>query len=108
MQRLKQNIYESAWSEEKSVRPDGKQPPSAPVIKGVLYQNDETLICFEPVKKATGYLLQYKKKKSANWTTLSINAGLIEHYKISGLKNNSYNYRMAAITSNGVSEFSNL
>ena len=107
LRRWKHNNYITPWSEQISVKPDGSQPPPKPTLSGVMKQNTEATICFEPQKKAIGYKLEYKATNSIEWKTQTINAAQINHYKLKGLMPKSnYEFRVAAINQNGQSEFS--
>ncbi len=107
LQRIKHNNCETSWSEEKSIMPDGGQLPMPPVVQGVLYQNGEAVICFKPVKKAIGYLVQYRRNEQDQWITLPIETAQMEHCRISNLeKEGSYQFRIASINQYGPSSFS--
>lgn len=107
MKRLKHNMYESSWSEERSVRPDGGLLPVSPVLKGILYQGNEAVLCFKPVKKSIGYIVQHRSKETDKWVSLHLNAAQIEHVRIRNLEKNklSYQFRMASINQYGQSYF---
>jgi beta-galactosidase len=106
MSRIKDNSYVTSWSEEHRVIPDGQQMPEKPALQGVLRNNTEALVIFEPVKKAIGYIIQYRIKSAMEWKPVRINVAQIRHARITGLqKRNVYEFRIAAINSNGESEF---
>jgi len=112
LRRLKHNNYQTAWSEERTVTPDGGQLPAVPVLQGVIRQPAEAIVCFEPVKKAIGYVLEYRPASNAGtttdaWTKVSINVAQSGYYHLSGLtRNTPYQFRMAALNANGQSDFS--
>ena len=107
MKRLKQNSYPSPWSEEIEVKPDGGAVSVSPELKGVSRKGEHALILFTPVKKAIGYVLNYRVAGDTVWTTIEIDAAQINQYELFGLKNGfRYEFRLAAINSFGISKFS--
>lgn len=105
-QRLKDNFYASNWSEERAVTPDGGQRPTPPVLQGVAQQGNEAVVCFDPVPKATGYLLEYKAEKGP-WKQQWVVAVQTGHSILTQLMpNQSYQYRMATLNAYGQSIFS--
>lgn len=107
LKRIKQNFYASMWSEEITVTPDGGQLPAIPKTNGVIQKGTAAIILFAPVKKATGYKVQYKTTAATNWQTITIHAAQINQYYISGLqKNKKHDFRIASINSSGQSGFS--
>lgn len=108
MMKIKDNNYSTGWSEEHSVVPDGGQPPPPPGLRAVLRNGREAMICFSPVKKATGYTVQYRRKQTDAWTTETINAAQITEAKISGLAPGSYAFRMASMGEYGQSAFTDI
>ncbi|CCH52220.1 beta-galactosidase [Fibrisoma limi BUZ 3] len=112
LRRLKHNNYQTAWSEERTVTPDGGQLPSVPNVQGVIRQPTEVIVCFEPVRKATGYVLEYRQTGSSTtatdtWTKVDINAAQGGYFHLSGLaKNTPYQFRMASLNAVGQSDFS--
>lgn len=106
MKKIKDNNYQTGWSEERVVIPDGNQLPAPPEVHGILRSGSEAMICFEPVKKSTGYVIQYRNTSSDEWVTYRVNAARINEVKITGLTTNKkYAFRMAAVNENGQSEF---
>ena len=106
MSRIKYNSYATGWSEEHRVVPDGNQAPPVPAVLGAIRNNSEVIMVFEPIRKAIGYLIQYRVKNSTNWQSLQVTAADIRHIRISGLKKrNTYEFRMAAINAYGQSQF---
>ncbi len=107
MKRLKHNTYESSWSEEINVMPDGGVLPAPPVVHGILHEGNEAVICFTPVKKAIGYIVQYRGAETDKWISMQINAAQTEHVIIKNLHRNksSYQFRMACINQYGQSAF---
>jgi beta-galactosidase len=107
MRRWKHNSYITPWSEELSVIPDGGLVPSKPKLSGVIRQGTEAMVCFEPVKKAIGYKLEYKSVNASEWTTKIVNAAQISQFKLNGLlQKRRYEFRMAALNQNGQSTYS--
>jgi len=107
MRLLKHNNYITPWSEEIAVIPDGGLVPSKPMLAGVIRQGKEAIICFEPVKKATGYKLEYRSINSGEWKMQMINAAKINHFKLTGLMPKlSYEFRLATLNQNGQSDYS--
>ncbi|WP_276501000.1 sugar-binding domain-containing protein [Terrimonas pollutisoli] len=107
MRRWKHNTYITPWSEEIAVTPDGGLSPASPILAGVIRQGKEAIICFEPVKKATGYKLEYRDINGGEWKTQTINAAQINHFKLTGLMPKlSYEFRLATLNQNGQSGYS--
>lgn len=107
MRRWKHNKYITPWSEEIAVRPDGGVAPSSPMLAGVIRQGKEAIICFEPVKKATGYKLEYRSVNGGEWKTQMVNAAQVNYFKLTGLTPKlSYEFRMATLNQNGQSDYS--
>jgi len=107
MRRLKHNNYITPWSEEIEVTPDGGLVPSKPMLAGVIRQGKEAIVCFEPVKKATGYKLEYRSINGGEWKTQMVNAAQIDHFKLTGLMSKlRYEFRMATLNQNGQSDYS--
>lgn len=106
LQRVKQNTFESDWSEEIAVTPDGNQVPTPPVLHGMLKQKNGALLFFEPVKKATGYHVQYRSG-TGNWKDLYINKAVVNQVFITDMKKGEpVECRMASLSSAGRSGFS--
>ena len=106
MSRIKDNSYVTGWSEEHSVIPDGQQPPAKPTLQGIIRNNSEAVVVFEPVRKSVGYTIQYRLKNSQEWKSIRVNASEIRHTKIGGLqKKNKYEFRIASINACGESAF---
>ncbi len=106
MSRIKDNNYRTDWSEEYAVTPDGQQPPQKPFVNGIIRNKEEAVVVFEPVKKATGYVVQYRAKGAGDWKTIQLNAAEIHHARIRGLTANaSYEFRMATENAYGSSGF---
>lgn len=107
LKRFKQNFYESLWSEEITVTPDGGQAPAAPVFQGVLRKEKMAIVCFEPVKKAIGYLIEYRSNQTESWKSIQVSAAQLSQYAIDELDiNQLYSFRMATLNSYGQSAFS--
>jgi beta-galactosidase len=98
MCRIKHNNYITPWSEEHAVIPDGGQAPATPEVQGALRSGSEAMILFEPVKKAIGYVIEYRLKRSGEWKAIPVNASELRHYKITALKEGAtYEFRMASV-----------
>lgn len=106
LQTVKHNFSDSEWSEEIAVTPDGGQAPAAPTVRGLVRDKGQALLFFTPVKKATGYLVQYRAG-TGNWQPISITQGGAQHALISNLPKGVVECRIAAISANGQSAFSN-
>lgn len=106
LQRVKQNSFESEWSEELSIVPDGGQRPQPPIVRGLLVEGNDALLCFEPVKKATAYLVQYQLG-TGSWKERILDQAHISHVRIEGVgKHKKLACRIATLNENGQSEFS--
>ncbi|WP_114751117.1 glycoside hydrolase family 2 TIM barrel-domain containing protein [Pleomorphovibrio marinus] len=109
VQRVTDNNSYSLWSKTFTVIPDGDQVPPIPRMKGVLKKGKEALVTFLPVPKAIGYEIQYREsgRDGDNWNTITLNRSEVSFCQVSQLKpNRSYEFRMAAINSNGKSAYS--
>ncbi|MEJ5961437.1 sugar-binding domain-containing protein [Pedobacter immunditicola] len=103
---LKENLFPSLWSEERMVIPDGGQLAAVPKLNFIIQKGDEAHILFEPVKKAIGYVLQYKQLAAKNWESINITAAQIRHFHVSGLsKGKKYDFKLSAKNENGQSSF---
>ena len=77
------------------------------MLAGVIRQGKEAIICFEPVKKATGYKLEYRSINGGEWKTQTVSAAQINHFKLTGLMPKlRYEFRMATLNQNGQSDYS--
>lgn len=109
MRRWKHNTYITPWSEEIAVIPDGGLEPEKPMLSGVIRQGKEAIVCFEPVKKATGYKLEYRGINGGEWKTQMVDAAQINHFKLTGLMPKlNYEFRMAVLNENGKSMYSEI
>ena len=105
--RVFDNNNQSAWSQEYSIVPDGGGLPSVPVVKGVIRNEGDAVIVFDPVKKAIGYTVQFKKSGDSNFNTIYVSGNDISHFTIKGLsKKDLYEFRMSSKNENGYSLFS--
>jgi beta-galactosidase len=96
LRKLKHNNYETIESEEIAVTPDGGMKLQNPILQGVIRQEKEAILCFEPVKKAIGYTIEYKEKGKDNWQKVEVNASQINFYKVNGLeKSKAYEFRVS-------------
>lgn len=109
LRSIKQNHAHSNWSEERSITPDGRQLPLAPVVQGVLRDGSKAVLCFEPVKKATGYTVQYKADGDSKWRSIPVTAAVINHVIVDGLQPGKiYAFRMQTESECGHSHFSTI
>lgn len=109
IQRVKDNFYSSEWSQVYYVSPDPSLAPQVPVINGVTLQNGAAMIHFQPVKKAIGYILEYRESGNteSSWKSVKIPKALTEFVFVQGLNpKTGYEFRMSSYTSDGTSEFS--
>lgn len=107
MQRVKDNWYATDWSEERSVTPDGGQSPAVPVLLGVVRAGREAVVCFEPVPKAEGYVLEYRPEGSSPWLRQPISTAQTGRFIQTGLDpKKTYQYRLATLNQAGQSAFS--
>ena len=119
-QRVRDNWSDSNWSAERVVTPDGGQRSAAPVLQGVVWQTADSgsgrtneslaVICFEPVAKATGYVLEYRQangSRSGVWQRRQLATAQVGRFSLTGLAaKEPYQFRLAALNSAGQSEFS--
>jgi beta-galactosidase len=109
VQRFKDNNAESLWTSERTVTPDGDQRLPPPVLQGVLRRKKEALVCFEPVKKATGYVIEYRTDSGKEWTRFTLNTAQIGHAKLLLPESDKkYQFRIASANDGGLSEFSEI
>ncbi len=134
LRRVKDNNYPSAWSAEQTViatavvrpgpggepapadrldwptdRPDGGQLLPAPVVQGIIRQGDGVEVCFVPVPKATGYVIEYRPAGVANWTQVRVSAAQSGFFHLSGLDTNKpYQFRLSTLNAAGQSPYSSL
>ena len=107
MRRLKQNAYASPWSEELTIKPDGGQVSDSPNLEGIIHKGEQAIVLFSPVKKAIGYVLNFRITGETSWKEVMINAAQINQYQLTGLKSGErYEFKLAAINAAGKSEFS--
>ncbi|HZG24091.1 MAG TPA: glycoside hydrolase family 2 TIM barrel-domain containing protein, partial [Chitinophagaceae bacterium] len=106
---VKHNMYEGPWSETRSVIPDGGMKPPVPLLQGVVFDGNEAVIFFKPVKKSTGYLLQFRTRDTDEWVTQEVNASQVEHIRVrTTVKNKPQEFRMASVNAYGQSPFSDV
>jgi beta-galactosidase len=80
--------------------------PAKPNLQGVIRDNNEAIMVFEPVKKAIGYTVQYRRKNSKEWKAFEVNAAELRHIRITGLNGEDiYEFRIASKNANGKSGF---
>ena len=107
LRRMKDNNYPSAWSEERTVTPDGGQLPPAPRVQGIIRQGGEAEVCFVPVPKATGYVVEYRPVAASNWSPVRVQAAQSGFFHLTGLaKTKSYQFRLATLNAAGQSAYS--
>lgn len=105
---VKQNTFPSLWSDEIAVTPDGDLP-QIPVIDAVAQKGTMAEVFFTPVKKAAGYVLNYREKASANWQSIDIDAAQIHQYQLAGLQQGKlYEFRLAAKSASGKTAYSTI
>ncbi|WP_338872628.1 sugar-binding domain-containing protein [Spirosoma sp. SC4-14] len=106
-QRVTDSWSDSDWSEERNVTPDGGQRPVAPVLQGIVRAGRDAVICFEPVAKATGYVLQYQPAGSTAWQQQPISTAQTGRFILTGLDiKKTYQYRLATLNQAGQSTYS--
>lgn len=106
-QRVTDSWSDSDWSEERSVTPDGGQRPAAPVLQGIVRSGRDAVICFEPVAKATGYLLEYQPEGSATWQQQPVSTAQTGRFILTGFDaKKTYQYRLATLNQAGQSTYS--
>jgi len=104
--RIKRDQQNDNWSPEISVMPDGGIKPARPFIQGVIFSENNAIISFIPVKKSTGYSLQYKLPSESVWHTETITASQIDQYQFS-IKGNpkTLQVKLAALNQYGQSPY---
>jgi len=109
IQRVKDNNYFSDWSMVYVVPNNEVLKPQPPTIKSVTRQKGEALVHFEPVKKAIGYVLQYRKSgdQSGLWSTISLSRSIAELVFVEGLNpKTEYEFRLSTRTQDGITDYS--
>lgn len=109
--RVKDTWLDSEWSEVRTVTPDGGQLPAVPVVQGVVRAarggTGPAVVCFAPVAKATGYLLEYRAGPTGEWLSHPIATAQTGRVLLPGLKpRQPYQFRLAARNDAGQSAFS--
>lgn len=96
---------ESTWSEEIAVRPDGGLLVS-PRVQGLVRNGNDAVICFEPVKKATGYDLMFRCGNEKSWHHERITTSLANQYQIKlNSVSGNVKVKLAAVNQYGQSTF---
>lgn len=104
LRRRRQWGFASEWTQEHAVTPDGGLKPSQPRVLGVLRRESQALLVFEPVHKATGYVLTVKDRGRSEVSRVSINAGHIQYAWVDGLKAGQvYSFELQAVGQYGTS-----
>lgn len=104
--RLRRNVTgrgASAWSEERTVIPDGGRPPAAPTILGVVRGEGVTAVRISPVPKATGYRVRWTGPSSGEQTVNASEPGYILISSGAGARS----FTVTALGAHGESEPSN-
>jgi beta-galactosidase len=102
LKRTVQQYVESNWSEVRTVTPDGQQPPPVPVVNGVYRNGREAIVSFQPVPKATGYVLRYEE--NGREKTLNFNGSGLAYAVVQGLQpNKQYSFKLSAVSAYGES-----
>lgn len=78
--RVKRNAPGALWSDETEVKPDGGLLPEKPLVQGVILNGTNAVVCFKPVKKATGYRLSFRCNDEQAWHRQLIDASQIGQY----------------------------
>ncbi|MBD1362668.1 hypothetical protein IDJ77_02495 [Mucilaginibacter sp. ZT4R22] len=104
--RMKRDEQNDNWSPEVAVTPDGGMKPAKPFIQGVILNNNDAVIFFEPVKKSIGYQLQYKLPFESIWHTETITSSLIDQYQFK-IKGNpkTIQVKLATLSQYGQSDY---
>jgi len=97
---------ESDWSEEGAVKPDGGLRPVNPYIRGVISNGSEAIVCFEPVKKTTGYDMLYRYGNEKNWHHEVITATQIDQYQFKFTGTGKIEVKLASVNQYGRSDYS--
>jgi len=109
IQRVKDNNYFSDWSMVFEVPFDEILKPQVSAIKSVVRQKGGALVHFEPVKKAIGYVLEYRKsgEKSGLWSAISLSRSIAELVFVEGLNpKTEYEFRLSTRTLDGITDYS--
>ncbi len=116
LQTITDEFTYSEWSEEKTIIPDGGLLPQVPDLKYVIQNNEEAIVCFEPVKKAIGYVLEYRSKSISKkntvvseWQKMDISSAQTSFFQFK--KPNpklQYEFRLATKNTVGISTFSEI
>lgn len=105
MRRLMQWGFASDWTQEITVIPGFAV--IAPETKGVIKNGSEALLVFQPSKKAIGYKIKFTNKRTGVIKYKDINRSQINYILIKELlEKNDYNFAIAAVSSEGISNYS--
>lgn len=116
LQTITDEFTHSEWSEEKMLIPDGGILPQVPNLKYIMQNNEDAIICFEPVKKAIGYVLEYRSKSISkknialsDWQKMDISVAQISYFQFKKpIPKLSYEFRLATKNTVGISKFSDI
>ncbi len=90
------------WSDEVSVTPDGGLKPAAPALYGVVRGDGVAAVRFQPIEKATGYVVRYGDR------SFRVNTAAVGTAVVTGLEDASaYTFTVAALNAVGESAASN-
>ena len=104
MRTRKQQGFDSDWTHEIKVTPDGGLPPQKPIIHGVLRKGSKALIHLSPVAKVVGYEIKvYKDGRIIQ--EKSENRSHIEYIMLEELsEGGDYVYSIKSVNEYGMSE----
>jgi hypothetical protein len=100
----------TAWSEEIEVTTESAldQPREVPTIYGGASGNGYISLTFEPVKKATGYIIKYGTASNALGQEILVNRSYVNEVTVDGLTDGvTYYFSIASLNEGVKSAFSN-
>ena len=90
--------FASEWTQEIAVTLDDDQKEQDVPVRGVIRDQETALLYFDPVKKAVGYQIFYRKDAAEDWQKLMIDQGSVAFARVDKLENNTeYQFKMKAI-----------
>ena len=105
LRRKMQWGFASEWSPEIAVQPDGGISPVPPVIYGTIKKDNQLLVHFKPVNKATGYQIKLVHKITGVEKIIPIAASKSSYALLEIAEASQYQISMQSLNEHGGSEW---